>query len=66
MADWNPWRLGLRYTVAQCAYSDAFGSGYRYAREDGRVVKFWTRKGAQAYADRLNSAALARVQGGAE
>ena len=57
MSGWAPWfeRVWLRYPVARCVHSDWAGSGYQYARENGCVVKFWTRNGAQAYADKLNA-----------
>lgn len=61
----KPWqahdfRVGLRYPVSRVLYSDAFGTAWSYYRRFGRkgwVVKFWTRKGAQRFADRLNAKA---------
>ena len=55
--EWQPWiyRVWLRYPVARCKWADAFGAGYEFARERGRIVKFWTRSGAKAHADRLNA-----------
>lgn len=53
--DWLPSRNGLLYVVQQCAFADFAGSGYRFFRDErGRVVHFWTRKGAQKFADELN------------
>lgn len=57
MIEWQPWfeRVWFRYPVALLLHSDWAGSAYRFARKNGRVVKFWTRKGAQAFADKLNA-----------
>ena len=57
MSGWQPWfeRKWFRYPVALRVHSDWASSGYRFARKNGRVVKFLTRKGAQAFADKLNA-----------
>ncbi len=57
MADthWFPTQPRIRYVVATITYSNFAGSWYRYARNTaGKVVRFWTHKAAQAYADKLN------------
>lgn len=54
--EWFAWhREWLRYKVARCVYSDFLGGGYKFARKDGRIVRFWTRKAANAYAESLNA-----------
>lgn len=55
--NWVPWycRDWFRYPVARIAHFTFAGTHYQFARRNGRVVKFWTRKGAQAYADQLNA-----------
>lgn len=57
MSGWFPWfhRVWLRYPVARRVYDTWAGSSYVYARQNGRITKFWTRKGAQAFADKLNA-----------
>jgi len=57
VSGWAPWfnREQFRYPVARCIGSDWAGSAYQFARVNGCVVKFWTRKGAQAFADKLNA-----------
>lgn len=55
--EWTPRRAGLRFIVERLAWWDAFGSGYVYARERGRIARFWRRSSAQALADTLNGGA---------
>ena len=53
----SPGREGLFYEVWKLKWSDAFGSAYQCAKNAaGFRKKFWTLKGAQAYADKLNGA----------
>lgn len=55
MNKWQVHRPGLRYVLEQRLWSDAFGSAYRYLRDEhGRVVRWWTKKAAQRVADALN------------
>lgn len=57
---WQVWpREWMRYKVALRIFSNFAGSGYSYARKNGRVLRFWTKKAAQAHADKLNSEAKA-------
>lgn len=53
---WFLWgRAPLRHVVAQLAHSDWAGCGYRFARVNGKIVRFWTKRAAQAFADKLNA-----------
>ena len=53
---WYPYRrTGLRYVVQRCTYSNWAGAWYEFAKENGKVMRFWTAKGAQAFADELNA-----------
>jgi hypothetical protein len=69
MSEWFPYfsRVGMRVPVARAAYSNFAGTDYVFARhpgkngKKGRPVKFWTRKAAQAYADKLNKEAEGSV-----
>lgn len=51
---WMPRRKGLRYVVERVVFSDFAGSGYVFARSNGMVLRYWTRKAAQRDADTLN------------
>ena len=54
-SEWLAVRYGWRYVIQRCVFSDFLGSGYRFARyANGRVVRFWTRKKADAFAETLN------------
>lgn len=53
-SQWEPSRDGLRYVVERRVYSNFAGSGYVYARDNGRVLRYWTRRAAQQAADVLN------------
>jgi hypothetical protein len=57
VSGWFPWfdRVWFRYPVARRVHATWAGSSYVYARRNGRVVKFWTHKGACAFADKLNA-----------
>lgn len=54
--EWFPYfeRRGFKIPVARREFWDFAGSGYKFARKNGKVVKFWFRKNAQKYADALN------------
>lgn len=52
--DWYPRRDLIRYRVAAIVYHDFGGIGFRFARKDGKILKFWSFRKAQAFADRLN------------
>lgn len=56
MGQWNPSKLGLfRYVVERRVFSDAFGSGYEYAKDEHGVARrFWKLEHAQTLADKLN------------
>lgn len=55
-SEWYAVRHGWRYVVQRCAFADFLGSGYRFARySTGRVARFWTRKTADAFAEKLNT-----------
>jgi len=41
--------------VARGVHDTWAGSSYVYARRNGRVLKFWTRRAALAYAGKLNA-----------
>ena len=48
-------RKGIRYVLAFRLFADFLGSGYRYMRrEDGKILRFWSKRDAQEVADRLN------------
>jgi len=58
MQQWFVWhgRVWGKHRVARLEYTNFAGSGYRYARDErGRIVSFWRKRSAQAYADRLNA-----------
>lgn len=53
---WSVRREGLRYVVERRIWADAFGSGYKWARDaKGFVLRFWRKASAQDHADMLNS-----------
>lgn len=53
--EWVEWKLRIGYTVAQCQSEWALGSGFKFARNKyGFVLRFWSRKAAEKYADHLN------------
>jgi hypothetical protein len=57
-SEWRPWlaREWGTIKVAQRQWADAFGSAYLFARNKrGGFKRFFTRKGAQEYADKLNA-----------
>jgi len=56
--EWEVWlsrREWFTYKVSRCWWSEWAESAYQHAKTSkGRVMRFWTLKGAQAYADKLN------------
>ena len=62
--DWTVQRRGLLFVASQLMWSDAFGAAYRFARKNGFVCRFLTRKAAQKYADKLNATPSAPETGG--
>lgn len=57
--EWAPWQAFLHYKVALCVRSNYLGSGYVFARRRGEVLRYFTRRGAERCADRLNASRLA-------
>lgn len=58
MHQWFVWpgRVWGKYRVARLGYTNFAGSGYCYARDDrGRIVSFWRKRNAEAYAGTLNA-----------
>lgn len=57
MSEWMVWECSpFGYRVARRLWADAFGAGYKLARNGfGFCRFFFTRKGAQAEVDRLNA-----------
>lgn len=51
-----PWKGLFFWKVAICVRMDSFGAGYRFVRykNNSMIVRFWTQKQAQRYADQLN------------
>ena len=48
-------REWFTYKVSRKLWSNFAGSAYEHAKTPyGRILRFWTRKGAEAYAAKLN------------
>jgi hypothetical protein len=57
-AEWEVHENGIRYVLARRVSEWALGSGYRFYRtETDKVKRFWRRKSALQFADKLNYAA---------
>lgn len=54
LAKWEPFQKGMRYVIARRVFTSWAGSGFVFAREGSRIVRFWRYASAQAYADKLN------------
>lgn len=54
--EWILMRSRFRWVIAKCVYSDFLGAGYKFARDGQRVLRFWSKRKAQAVADKLMQA----------
>lgn len=54
--EWTPSfrRIGFRYCVWQMLWCNWAGAKFGYAVENGKPKRFWTLKGAQGFANKLN------------
>lgn len=55
MNEWSPLRQGFRYVVSRFIGDNWGGGGLVFARNNGEILRFWTRWGAMKYANKRNA-----------